>query len=233
LAVLSLRHAAPAALALALLAAVPAQADQQIVAAPVDRFVTTAVTIAPGERLTFMSQDPLVQHNVTATDNGADGKPLFASATIGGGDTAPVIGTDKLGPGTYGYFCTIHPKQMTGTLTVAGDAMSTDTTPPILSARVDSKSLRALEQRKALLATITSSETVTATVSVRAFDVTLARRTVSLAPGATAVALKLTAAGLRGIRKRSSVNLKVSISAQDGAGNSATGSGKRTLKRGK
>ncbi|MEA2154243.1 MAG: hypothetical protein QOE11_383, partial [Solirubrobacteraceae bacterium] len=36
---------------------------------------------------------------------------------------------------------------------------------------------------------------------------------------------------LRGIRKRSSVNLKVSISAQDGAGNSGTGSGKKTLKR--
>jgi len=226
-----LRVAAPAALALALLVAVPAQADQQIVAAPVDRYVTTDLTIAPGERLSFASQDPLVMHNVTATDNGADGRPIFASATIGGGDTAPVVGADALAPGTYGFYCTIHPKQMMGTLTVSGDAVAADTTAPTLSARVDSSSLRKLEQTKSLLATITASETVTARITVRAFDTTLASRTISLAPGATAVVLKLTAAGLRGIRKRSKVNVKVTMSAQDGAGNTGTGSGKRTLKR--
>jgi len=228
-----LRVAAPAALALALLATVPAQADQQIVAAPVERFVTTEVTIAPGERLTFASQDALAAHNVTATDAGADGRPLFASATIGGGDTAPVVGTDTLGPGAYGYFCTVHPNQMRGTLTVSGDPVALDTTAPTLSARVDTGGLRALEQRKQLLATITSSETVTAMITVRAFDTTLSSRTVSLAPGATAVVLKLTAAGLRGIRKRSRVNLKLTISAVDGARNTGAGSGRRTLKRGR
>jgi len=217
--------------ALALLVAVPAQADQQIVAAPVDRYVTADLTIAPGERLSFASQDRLVMHNVTATDNGADGRPIFASATIGGGDTAPVVGVEALAPGTYGFHCTIHPKQMTGTLTVGGDAVAADTTAPKLSARVDSSSLRKLEQTKSLLTTITASETVTAKITVRAFDTTLASRTISLAPGATAVVLKLTAAGLRGIRKRSKVTVKVTMSAQDGAGNTGTGSGKRTLKR--
>ena len=82
-----------------------------------------------------------------------------------------------------------------------------------------------------MLLTLTSSETVTTAVTVRAFDTTLARKTVSLAPGATAVALKLTSAGLRGIRKRSRVNVTVTLSATDGAGNVGTGSGKRTLKR--
>ena len=229
----SLRFAAPAALAFALLGVVPAQADQQITAAPVDRYVNTAVTIAPGERLTFTSQDVIAPHNVTARDNGADGLPLFASATIGGGDTAPVVGTDKLEPGAYAFFCTIHPTLMNGTLTVAGDAVNADTTPPVVSARVDSSGLRALDQRKAILLTLSSSETVTATVTVRAFDTTLAQRKVSLAPGATAVALKMTAKGLRGIRKRSRVNLRIVIGAEDGAGNTATSTGKKTLKRGK
>ncbi|MEA2155184.1 MAG: Copper binding protein plastocyanin/azurin family, partial [Solirubrobacteraceae bacterium] len=192
-----LRVVAPAALALALLGVAPALADQQIVAAPIDRFVTTDITIAPGEALTFASHDGLVQHNVTAKDNGPDGKPLFSSATIGGGDTAPVTGSDKLGPGTYAFYCTIHPVQMNGTLTVSGDAVAPDTTAPTLGARVDTKNLRTLEQRNALLATLTSTEAVDATVTVRAFDVTLARRTVSLGSGATAVALKLTSAGLR------------------------------------
>ena len=227
----SFRTAAPAALAFALLGVAPAQADQQIVAAPVDRFVNTAVTIAPGERLTFASQDPFIRHNVTARDNGGDGLPLFASATIGGGDVAPVVGTDKLGPGDYAFFCTIHPAQMNGTLTVAGDPVAPDTTPPALGARIDSSSLRALAQRKALLLTLTSSEAVTVTVTARAFDTTLGQRTVSLGPGATAVVLKLTAKGLRGIRKRSRVNVAVSLSGEDGAGNTAGGAGTRTLKR--
>jgi plastocyanin/ribosomal protein L28 len=231
LGVRAFRVAAAAALALALLAVAPAQADQQIVAAPINRFVTTEVTIAPGERLTFASQDPIAPHDVTARDNGADGKPLFASATIRGGDTAPVVGSDNLEPGDYAFYCTIHPTQMNGTLTVSGEALPDDTTPPTVAARVDSSGLRALEQRKAMLLTLTSSEPVTASVTVRAFDTTIAKRTVTLAEGATAVAVKLSAAGLRGIRKRSRVNVKVSISAQDGAGNTGTGSGKRTLRR--
>jgi plastocyanin len=226
-----LRLAAPAAVVLVLLAGPPAQADQQIVAAPVDRFVVSDITIAPGETLTFASRDSLAPHNVTARDNGADGRPLFASATIGGGDTAPVTGADKLAPGSYAFFCTIHPTQMNGTLNVSGQPVAADTTAPVLGARIDSGGLRTLEQTRTLLTTLTASESVTATVKVRAFDVTLASRTVSLAPGATAVVLKLTAAGLRGIRKRSRVNLKITVSGRDGAGNAGTGSAKRTLRR--
>jgi plastocyanin len=226
-----LRITAPAALAFALLAVAPAQADQQIVAAPVNRYVATEITIAPGERLTFSSQDALAPHNVTSRDNGDDGRPLFSSATIGGGDAAPVNGTDKLGAGSYAFFCTIHPTTMNGTLTVAGDPVAPDTTQPTVDARVDSGSLRSLESRKAILLTLSSTETVTADVVVRGFGVTLARRTVSLAPGATAAALKLTAKGLRGIRKRRQVNVKVSVSARDGSGNTGAVVVTRTLKR--
>jgi plastocyanin len=225
------RITAPTAIAFALLAVAPARADQQIVAAPVDRFVTTEVTIAPGERLIFRSQDPIAPHNVTARDNGDDGRPLFSSATIGGGDTAPVNGTDTLGPGTYAFYCTIHPTLMNGTLSVSGDALPPDDTPPVVSARVDSSGLRVLEQRRAMLLTLTSSEAVDADVTVRAFGTTLAKRSIALGPGATAVALKLTPAGLRGIRKRTRVTVSVGLAATDGSGNVGTGGGKRTLKR--
>ena len=129
------------------------------------------------------------------------------------------------------FFCTVHPTLMNGTLTVAGEPVAADTTPPALTVRVDSASLRALEQRRALLLTLTSSEAVTATVTARAFNTTLGQRSVSLAPGATAVVLKLTAKGLRGIRKRSQVNVRITMRAEDGAGNAGAGAGKRTLKR--
>jgi plastocyanin len=233
LAVRPLRAAAPAALALALLAVAPAQADQRIVAAPVDRYVTTAVTLAPGEALTFASQDPLAPHNVFARDTGPDGEPRFSSDTIRNGEEAPVNGVEDLDPGTYAFYCTIHPRQMNGTLTISGTpvAEAEDTTPPTLQARIDSSGLRTVERRKALRATLTADEAVGGSVTIRAFGATLARRTVSLRRGTTTVTLKLAAKALRRIRKRSRVDLTLAFSASDDAGNAATAAAKRTVRR--
>jgi plastocyanin len=215
-----------------LLGVAPAQADQRIVAAAITRYVTPAVTIAPGEPLTFANQDPLLPHNVTARDSAPDDStPLFASATIAGGKETPVDGADALDPGSYAFYCTIHPAQMNGTLTVSGTPVEPDMTPPALQARIDSASLRTLERRKAVLATLTTDEAVTATATVRAFATTIARRSVTLAPGVTAVALKLTAKGLRAIRRRSRASLRLTISANDEFGNAGTAAAKRTLRR--
>jgi plastocyanin len=232
LAVRPLHAAAVAALALVLLAVAPAQADQRIVAAAVIRYVTRTVTIAPGEPLTFLNQDPLLPHNVTARDNAPDGTPLFGSVTISGGKETPVVGAEALDPGTYAFYCTVHRAQMNGTLTVSGTAAEPDTTPPVLEARIDTAGLRGIERRKALLVTLTTDEAVTATATVRGSATTLARHAVTLGPGATAVALKLTAKGLRALRRRSRASLTLTISAQDGFGNAGTVSAKRTLRRG-
>src|SRR4051794_41760902 len=105
----------PAACALGLLVAAPALADQQIVAAPIDRYVTTAVTIAPGEALTFASRDPLAEHDVVARDTDLDGAPLFGSATIRNGQKTPVTGVGGPVPGSYPLHLPIHPQGMHGT----------------------------------------------------------------------------------------------------------------------
>lgn len=83
-------------------------------------FGKASFTIDQGTVATFQNLDPATaQHNVTAVKSGANGKPLFSSATINIGQT-PVQGTDSLAPGTYRFFCTVHPTQMSGDLVVTG-----------------------------------------------------------------------------------------------------------------
>ena len=79
-------------------------------------------TIDRGTVATFQNNDPgIAPHDVTAVDSGTNGQPLFRSATINQGQTA-VNGTQSLAPGTYRFFCTIHPTQMAGELVVTGTA---------------------------------------------------------------------------------------------------------------
>src|SRR5437763_16710995 len=95
-----------------------ALADKQVGAHPVDSY-SGDVTMSQGETLTFQNLD-LQNHDVTAGDKGSDGKPLFASPTIGFGQNAKVEGAQKLAPGTYKFYCSVHPF-MTATLTVTGN----------------------------------------------------------------------------------------------------------------
>jgi plastocyanin len=84
-----------------------------------------AFTIDRGATATFQNQDPGTSpHDVFSVDRGAQGKPLFSSAQINVGQT-PVNGTDSLAPGTYRFFCTVHPSQMSGQLVVTPSASPT------------------------------------------------------------------------------------------------------------
>src|SRR5438034_3544372 len=104
---------------LAMLAFAPgALADKQVQAQPIDRFAGD-VTMDQGETLTFMNMD-LNNHDVTADAAGPDGKPLFASATIGFGQTSKVDGAEYLTTGAYKFHCSVH-QFMTGTLTVTSN----------------------------------------------------------------------------------------------------------------
>jgi plastocyanin len=226
-----IRAIVPAACALGLLVAAPALADQQIVAAPIDRYVTTAVTIAPGEALAFASRDPLAEHDVVARDTDLDGAPLFGSATIRNGQKTPVTGVEDLVPGSYAFYCTIHPKVMNGTLTVSDGSVESFPVPPVLQARIETSGLRSLERRRALLAMLTSDRGVSGSLTARTLGTTLAHRSVALRPGATTVSLKLTGAGLRAIRRRPTVNIRLTLSARDAAGTTGAAAAQRTLRR--
>src|SRR5688500_3585432 len=126
----------------AVLAAAPAaRADQRIIAAPLSSgYVNPDVTIAQGEKVTFLNPDA-APHDVTSKEPG-----LFASETVGIGTEVPVTGADSLGTGTYDYICSIHP-YMVGTLTVAGGSggggghSGHDTKAPKVSVKVLDKSI--------------------------------------------------------------------------------------------
>ncbi len=81
-------------------------------------FVPSTVVIRPGDHLALSVYD-LLPHTVTARRTDAAGNPLFSSDAARNGQSVPVRGVERLAPGTYQFFCTIHP-QMTGELVVTG-----------------------------------------------------------------------------------------------------------------
>jgi plastocyanin len=200
-----------------------AQADQEISAVPTIRYANPNLSIAPGEAVTFRNND-FANHDVTARTRGYDGRPLFASATIGGGQSAPVVGVQSLGPGSYAFFCTIHPNSMTGTLAVRGDgapppadgAPPPDTRAPRGRVRILDRALEAVERRGRVRVRVQSDEPGAARLVLRAGRRTLARRTVTLAR-----------AGSRDLRLRvpdelPRRRLSLTLELRDGAGNLRT-----------
>jgi plastocyanin len=102
----------------------PSDASATVVAPPLAQsvgFATPAVTIKHGQLLAFRNLDEFADHNVTALGRDASGRPLFKSENAGGnvtsGSDVIVAGAEKLPPGSYNFYCSIHPN-MTGTLTV-------------------------------------------------------------------------------------------------------------------
>ena len=71
-------------------------------------YATPTVTIQHGQSLSFTNLD-VPQHDVLG--NG------FGSQLINTGQSGPVVGVDKLVPGNYNFYCSLH-RNMTGTLVV-------------------------------------------------------------------------------------------------------------------
>jgi outer membrane protein assembly factor BamB/plastocyanin len=80
-------------------------------------YATPVMVVGAGGTVSFMNED-LQQHDVTAVALGAGGQPLFQSRLIGLGELADVKGVSRLKPGSYGFYCSIHPG-MKGTLIVS------------------------------------------------------------------------------------------------------------------
>ncbi len=80
---------------------------------------TTRVTLAQGGSLSVVNFDSM-QHTVTSTGYGADGKPLF-NTYVSPGSTVSVPGASKLAPGSYDFRCLFH-SVMRGTLVIEGSS---------------------------------------------------------------------------------------------------------------
>jgi plastocyanin len=220
----------------ALLAAPALAADHTYTAGPQpDHYATDSVTIDQGDTITFSNQDSGgFMHNVTATQKGPDGKPLFASDTIGPGKTAPVNGVASLKAGDYPFICTIHPTLMTGTLHVTANgtpqAPPPDTTPPTASVAIPDSKIGPVLKRKALRVSLKTDESATFKLTAKAGKTTLATGTITATTGKTA-SIKLTTAGRKLLAKSKSVTVRLTASVADSAGNRAAASATRKLRR--
>lgn len=218
---------AVAAAAALLLPSAGAFADQTITAGGRDAFTTPSVTIAQGESLLFRNLD-VDPHNVTASQAGPDGRPLFASATIGAGQQAPVQGAEYLHTGRYAFLCSVHPF-MTGTLMVSAEGTpkprpagtggaapasgpAPDTTPPAVRAR------RLVARHGRLRVRVTVDEPATVKVVARAGRRVIARReTIFVRAGTHLLTLR--------VRRRAT---RIDVRAIDASGNAARTRGRPT-----
>ena len=161
-------------------------------------------------------------HNVTARQNGPDGKALFRSATISGGFT-PVSGTQYLASGDYPFFCTIHPTTMSGTLHV-----STSGAPqprPSVALSIRAKKIAKALKKGINVALNTSAKVDDVSLVAKLGKATIGRSSdLSLAQGQVFETIKLSKSGkskLRGKRKAT-----VTVTAEIPFGSPATAKAK-------
>lgn len=232
------RGGAVALVALAASAGV-AWADATIYAGPPNQFFQGDVTIAQGQAVTFQNMDT-VPHDVTAQGKGADGKPLFQSAQVGTGQSAPVEGVQYLTSGSYPYICSIHPF-MKGTITVSSDGTpkprpggggstaggggqaSADTSAPSLTVKVLDTKRSKVRKRRSLQVAVTTNEPATVTVTATSGGKVLARGTSKLnRAGTKKLSIKLTKAGLKAAKSKKPVSVTVTADGKDSAGNASS-----------
>lgn len=183
-------------------------ASETITAVSGPQYGKASFTIDRGTTATFDNQDlSATTHDVTAFDTGgAKNLPLFRSAQISGGQTAPVNGTASLGAGTYRFFCTVHPTQMTGQLVVTPSASPTVAV-TVLSRKLGpvAKSGKLKVKIRGLLAT----NTVPLTARVGKKKLGSARVTDLGAGSSRTLKLPLSRAGKGFLSRRGSAKVKV------------------------
>jgi len=187
-----------------------------------DTFSASTYTIDQGE--VAQLQVTGSSHNVTANQNGPDGKALFRTPTISGG-TAGVQGTQFLSSGNYSFFCSVHPSTMQATLQVTSNG--TPQARPSAQVSVRSKKL-AKASKKGILVAITATAKVDGASLVAKLGKTTIGKLdgVSLAAGQSFATVKLTKAGKSKLSKKSKAS--VSVTADIPFGSPATGKAKLT-----
>jgi plastocyanin len=237
------------------LAATPAaaQADQTILAAPPTQYIAGDISISQGEKVSFTNLDT-VTHDVTAKAVGADGKPLFGSAHTDPVGSQPVAGTEYLTTGSYQYFCSIHP-YMIGTITVTSSgtpaprpggppppggsgpapaqqasSSATGGAPAVHLSVLDAR-LAAVRRHGALRVRVSADQPATIAIAARSGKTVVATGTARLSQaGSSDVALKLTAAGTKLVKRAHALTLSVLARAAGAAASSSTAAATKTLR---
>jgi plastocyanin len=215
-----------AAIGVMVCAGIALAASDTIVAGPAESFSNQ-----PGNAPYNTDQGVVVQfqdnggsHNVTARQNGPDGKALFRSPTISGG-TAGVDGTQYLSAGDYAFFCSVHPTTMSGTLHVTGNGTALPR--PAAQVSVRSKKLAKARKKGILVAITTSAKVDGASLVAKLGKTTIGKADgLLLAAGQQFATVKLTKAGKSKLAKKSKAS--VTVTADIPFGSPATGKAKLT-----
>lgn len=150
-------------------------------------------------------------HDVEATKNGPDGKPLFFAPLTKSGQTSVVQGTQYLAAGTYHFICSFHGAGMSGDLTIDGTKGAMVARPSV-KVTFPAQSLKQVRKSgvKAKVTARTASKKVRLTA--KAGKVTLGSSgALDLAKGQSkTVTVPLTKAGRKAIAKPKSVQINLS-----------------------
>lgn len=182
-----------------------------------DTFIGSPFSQPAGARATFRNPGPPNRdlHNVFTNQRGPDRGPLFYASLISAGKTTPVKGTEYLVPGSYSFFCSIHPG-MDGVLQVTPGAAVPR---PRVATRIPAQTLGRVKKSGRLGVRLYSEES-TGPVSVvlrtgkRSAGTA---RTSALRAGETrSISVRLSARARRAIRKGKSVRFEATSVAEFG-----------------
>jgi plastocyanin len=204
-----------------------ASAAERIVAIPQSAYASTSVSIDQGEPLTFLNLDVL-NHDVTARGKGQGGDPLFTTPLIGPGQEVPVEGADSLSPGSYAFFCSVHPN-MEGTLNVGGGGSAGDGDGDGPGIELDVLDSKVSEVRKSgvlridMAVDVPASMTVAASAKVGKKKVKLGRASHDFPEaGSHLMEVKLPKAAKSALKGADAAKVSVRAQAEDAAGNRST-----------
>jgi plastocyanin len=162
-------------LGVALLALMPASASAvaDVITNSGNTFTQATYNSQVGDLVQFQHSGTGAPHDVTSSQS------LFSSATISTG-TTPVNGTQFLPPGTYPFYCSVHPTQMRASLIVSATpgGSSTPAARPDIELNIISRKLdKVVAKGKLVLEVLAITKSDDVSVAARQGKRTLGERT--------------------------------------------------------
>ena len=225
----AMRRGLAAVVAISLLGATAAWADETITTRPTNSFASAVTTIDQGEKVTLANYD-IAGHDVVSERSGDDGKPLFRSEIINPGSSGPVVGTEYLTTGTYPFFCSVHPG-MEATLEVTSAGTPAERPQSGVSVKIASGDLQRVVETGRLKLRVRSVKAKLTIAARKAGKNSLAlgSKKVDWDGGEGRVRLKLTDAARKALRKREKATIIATVTATHAGGHTERATARRTL----